>query len=97
MKIGMKAMQNPDEVGAAAVDFMYFSGYVTLAYLWARMAQIAQEKLAAGSGEAAFYKAKVQTAQFYFKKILPRTKSHVDMIEGGLDVLMQMDVDAFAF
>jgi hypothetical protein len=97
MKIGMKAMQNPDEVGAAAVDYMYFSGYVTLAYLWARMAQIAQEKLAAGTSEDAFYKAKVQTAQFYFKKILPRTKAHVDVIEGGLDVLMQMDVDAFAF
>ena len=38
MQIGMRAMQNPDEVGAAAVDYMYFSGYVTLAYLWARMA-----------------------------------------------------------
>lgn len=97
MKIGMKAMQNPDEVGAAAVDFMYFSGYVTLAYLWARMAQVAQETLAAGTSEEAFYKAKIQTAQFYFKKILPRTKSHVDIIEGGLDVLMQMDADAFAF
>jgi hypothetical protein len=93
----MKAMQNPDEVGAAAVDYLYFSGYVTLAYLWASMAKLAQDKLAAGTTEAAFYKAKVQTAQFYFKKILPRTKGHVDAIDGGLDVLMQMDVDAFAF
>ena len=42
MQIGMRAMQNPDEVGAAAVDYMYFSGYVTLAYLWARMALVAQ-------------------------------------------------------
>jgi hypothetical protein len=97
MKIGMKAMQNPDEVGAAAVDYLYFSGYVTLAYLWASMAKLAQDKLAAGTSEEAFYKAKVQTAQFYFKKILPRTKGHVDAIDGGLDVLMQMDVDAFAF
>ena len=97
MKIGMKAMQNPDEVGAAAVDYMYYSGYVTLAYLWALMAKIAQDKIAAGTTEEAFYKAKVQTAQFYFKKILPRTKSHVDAIDGGLEVLMQVDVDAFAF
>jgi hypothetical protein len=43
MQIGMRAMQNPEEVGAAAVDYMYFSGYVTLAYLWARMAFVAQE------------------------------------------------------
>jgi alkylation response protein AidB-like acyl-CoA dehydrogenase len=97
MKIGMKAMQNPDEVGAAAVDYLYFSGYVTLAYLWAWMASVAQQKIAAGTTEEAFYKAKIQTAQFYFKKILPRTRGHVDAIDGGLDVLMQMDVDAFAF
>ena len=96
-RIGMKAMQNPEEVGAAAVDYMYYSGYVTMGYLWALMAKVAQDKLAAGTTEEAFYKAKIQTAQFYFKKILPRTKSHADVIDGGLEVLMQMDVDAFAF
>lgn len=97
MKIGMKAMQNPDEVGAAAVDYLYFSGYVTLAYLWALSAKVAKEKLAAGTEEEAFYKSKVQTAQFYFKKILPRTKSHVEIIDGGLEVLMQVSEDAFVF
>jgi hypothetical protein len=97
MKIGMKAMQNPEEVGAAAVDYLYFSGYVTMGFLWAWMAKVAQDKLAAGTTEEAFYKAKIQTAQFYFRKILPRAKAHVDAIEGGLDVLMQMDVDSFAF
>jgi hypothetical protein len=66
MQIGMRAMQNPDEVGAAAVDYMYFSGYVTLAYLWARMALVAQEKLAEGSTDVDFYNAKVTTARFYF-------------------------------
>ncbi|MCC2637443.1 MAG: mmgC 6 [Moraxellaceae bacterium] len=97
MRIGMKAMQNPDEAGAAAVDYMYFSGYVTLAYLWAWMAKVAQDKLAAGTTEEAFYQAKVQTAQFYFKKILPRTRAHVDAIDGGLDTLMAIDADHFAF
>ncbi|HEX4870328.1 MAG TPA: acyl-CoA dehydrogenase C-terminal domain-containing protein [Moraxellaceae bacterium] len=97
MRIGMKAMQNPDEAGAAAVDYMYFSGYVTLAYLWAWMAKVAQDKLAAGTTEEAFYKAKIQTAQFYFKKILPRAKAHVDVIDSGLETLMAVDADAFAF
>ena len=97
MRIGMKAMANYDEAGAAAVDYMMYSGYVTLAYLWALMAQVAQQKLAAGEGDAAFYKAKVQAAQFYFKKILPRTKAHVEMIDGGAETLMQMSADAFAF
>jgi alkylation response protein AidB-like acyl-CoA dehydrogenase len=97
MRIGMKAMQNPDEAGAAAVDYMYFSGYVTLGYLWAWMAKVAQDKIAAGTTEEAFYKAKIQTAQFYFKKILPRTRSHVEVIDGGLETLMALDAEHFAF
>ena len=97
MQIGMKAMQNPDEVGAAAVDYLYFSGYVTLAFLWARMALVAQQKLAEGSTETGFYNAKIKTARFYFKKILPRVRSHVDVIAGGLDPLMSLDAEDFAF
>lgn len=97
MQIGMKAMQNPNEAGAAATDYMMYSGYVLLGYLWAWMAKVAQDKIAAGEGDKAFYEAKVKTAQFYFKKILPRTQSHADIISGGVDVLMQLDAEAFAF
>ena len=97
MQIGMKAMQNPEEVGAAAVDYMYFSGYVTLAYLWARMALVAQEQLAGDTTETDFYNAKVTTARFYFKKLLPRTRSHVDVIETGVESLMSLHADHFAF
>lgn len=97
MAIGMKAMQNPEHAGAAAVDYLMYSGYVTMGYFWALMAKTAQEKLAAGSGEAGFYDAKVKTARFYFKRILPRTASHKLAIEGGLDCLMDMKVDQFAF
>lgn len=97
MQIGMRAMQNPDEVGAAAVDYMYFSGYVTLAYLWARMALVAQEALAAGTTDVDFYNAKVATARFYFKKILPRVRSHVDVIATGVEPLFALDAEHFAF
>lgn len=97
MRIGMKAMQNPSEVGAAATDYMMYSGYAVMAYLWAWMSKVALDKLAAGEGDAAFYQAKLKTAEFYFKKLLPRTKAHADIIDGGLDVLMDMDVESFAF
>ncbi len=96
-EIGMRAMQNADEVGAAAVDYMMYSGYITMGYLWAWMAQVAQQKMAAGEGDAAFYQAKIQAAKFYFKKILPRTQSHRAIIQGGLDVLMQVDAEHMAF
>lgn len=95
--IATKAAKNPEEVGAAAVDYLYFSGYVTMAYLWARMALVAQEAIAAGSTEVAFYQAKITTARFYFKKILPRVRSHVDVIAGGLEPLMELDAEHFAF
>lgn len=97
MRIGMKAMANPNEAGAAAVDYMYFSGYATLAYLWARMALVAQEKLAGDTTERAFYEAKVKTARFYFAKLLPRTRTHVARIDAGMNTLMEMDVEQFAF
>ncbi|MFP5383667.1 MAG: acyl-CoA dehydrogenase C-terminal domain-containing protein [Gammaproteobacteria bacterium] len=97
MAIGMKAMQNPEHAGAAAVDYLMYSGYVSMAYFWALMAKAAQGKLAAGAGEADFYDAKVKTARFYFKRILPRSTSHKLAIEGGLECLMDMKVEQFQF
>ncbi|MEY1661104.1 acyl-CoA dehydrogenase C-terminal domain-containing protein [Isoalcanivorax beigongshangi] len=97
MAIGMQAMQNPEYVGAASVDYLMYSGYVTLGYLWAEMAAVAQKKLAEGAADADFYKAKVATAQFYFKRILPRTAGHKGCLEGGLDCLMALDEEHFAF
>ncbi|MEJ2043606.1 MAG: acyl-CoA dehydrogenase C-terminal domain-containing protein [Reinekea sp.] len=97
MQIGMKSMQNRDEVGAASVDYLMYSGYVTLAYYWLLMASVAQEKLAAGTDEADFYHAKIKTAQFYFARILPRTESHKIMALAGGETMMALDEDHFAF
>jgi alkylation response protein AidB-like acyl-CoA dehydrogenase len=95
MKIGMTAMKNREEVGAAAVDYLMYSGYAVFAYLWARMAKVAQDKLAEGTSEEMFYNAKVQTARFYFKRMLPRTKGHADAMLAGADSLLDMPEDAF--
>ena len=50
-----------------------------------------------GTGEKAFYDAKIKTAQFYFAKLLPRTTTHVQRISTGVEPYMTMDVDQFAF
>lgn len=97
MKIGMTAMQNRDEVGAASVDYLMYSGYVCLAYYWALMAKVAQEKLAAGTTEEGFYTSKVQTAKFYFDRILPRTAAHAAMIANGGESIMAVEEENFAF
>jgi hypothetical protein len=96
MKIGMAAMKDREMVGAASVDYLMYSGYACLAYFWADMARVAAEKLAAGTAEEGFYKAKLQTARFYYQRILPRVRTHVEAILSGADNLMEMDADNFA-
>ena len=90
-------MSNPDEVGGASVDYLMYSGYVTLAYFWARSAKVAQDKIAAGSDEVDFYQAKIQAAQFYFQRMLPRAKGHAACMVNGVDSMMAMDSEAFQF
>lgn len=97
MKIGERAMENADEIGSASVDYTLYSGYVALAYMWAQMALLAQQKIADKEGDKAFYQAKLATARFYFKRILPRTKGHVASALAGADTLMSIPADDFAF
>lgn len=96
LKIGEAAMENPDEAGAAAVDYLMYSGYVTLAYFWSRMAVIAREKIAAADGDTSYYEGKLMTAKFYFDRLLPRTASLKKTIESGAENLMQMPEELFA-
>jgi len=95
MKIGMQAMQDRDEVGAASVDYLMYSGYAVLAYLWGRMALVAQQKLAEGTCDKAFYESKLHTARFYFQRILPRTRALVVTMQSGADNLMALDDEHF--
>jgi len=76
---------------------MYFSGYATFAYLWTWMAQTAADEIEKGTTDAAFYQAKIKTAQFYFARILPRAQMHIEVINGGIDVIRQMQEEEFAF
>ncbi len=96
LQIGEKAMQNPDEAGAAAVDYLMYSGYVTLAYFWARMAVVARAKIAAGEGDTAFHDAKLMTAAFYFDRLLPRAQAHRQAVLSGAGNLMDMPEALFA-
>lgn len=95
MSIGMKAMEDREEVGAASVDYLMYSGYVTLAYLFARAVKCARHALSASPSDAAFYHAKIQTAQFYFARILPRTRAHAMMIQAGAESLMAVSEGDF--
>jgi alkylation response protein AidB-like acyl-CoA dehydrogenase len=91
-EIGMKAFQNADEVGAAAVDYLRVCGHLVFAYLFARMAKVALQKKDSGDP---FYTAKLATARFYFAKLLPETAGLIRSCRAGLQPLMAMDEALF--
>jgi hypothetical protein len=86
MKLAGRIQANPEELGAAANDYLYYSGYVTLAYLWAKSVAAADQ-----SGQSATFKqAKRDTAAFYFARILPRCLAHQAGIEAGVATLPEI-------
>ncbi len=89
-ELGFKGFQNPDEVGAAAVDYMRVAGHLVFGYFWARMAQVAMQEIAAGNTDK-FYVAKLQTARFYFAKLFPETATLMQCARSGAKSLMETD------
>lgn len=92
MEIGMKAFQNRDEVGAAAVPYLRVVGHLVYAYLFALMAKIALDKQDSGDK---FYVAKLATARFYFARLLPETAMLIRQARSGSANVMALDAELF--
>ena len=97
MRLGLKAKSNRDIVGSASVDFLMYSCYVVMAYFWAQMAQSAYEKLAGDVENRDFYRAKIKSAEFYFERMLPRTKSLAKTMMADPKTIMQLDQELMSF
>jgi len=91
-EIGMKALANADEVGAASVDYLRLVGHLAFAYVWARMAKVALDHAADGDD---FYVAKLATARFYFARLLPETATLMRTVRSGSKPLMALDSSLF--
>ncbi|UKE68068.1 acyl-CoA dehydrogenase C-terminal domain-containing protein [Xanthomonas cerealis pv. cerealis] len=85
-RILQRAAGNADELGAASYDYVFYSGYVVLAYWWARSVAAAD----ASAHSETFKQSKRETARFYYAKLLPRTLTHAAVIEAGAEPLMAM-------
>ena len=94
-EVGYKGLRNADEVGAAAVDYLRVAGHMVLGYFWARMARLSLDKIAQAQAAAQkpdpLYVGKVQTARFYFARLMPETTSLMRRIRTGSEVLMDTD------
>jgi len=90
-EILQRASQDPEEIGAASCDYLFYSGYVALAYWWARSVVSAEASAHADN----FKQSKRETAQFYFARLLPRTLAHAAAIRSGAAPLMTMADERF--
>merc|ERR1711871_1163278 len=99
-RIGMGARNDLDSLGVASVDYLMYSGYVSMAHHWLKMEDAAAKALGKGEGlehPREFYEAKVQTADFFFENILPRTTSLAKTMFTPVESVMGMPADSFSF
>ena len=89
--VAERAAADPEEIGAAAYDYLFYSGYVALAYWWARSVAVAD----ASSRPETFKAGKRETARFYYARILPRTLMHAAAIESGPATLLSVADESF--
>lgn len=94
MWLMQNAMKNPDNAGAASTDYMHLFGLVTLGYMWARMAKVAQDKIAS-SGEQPYLKSKLVTGKFFMERMLPETSLRLSRIQTGAGSMMELPAEAF--
>jgi hypothetical protein len=87
-----KSSVNPNELGSAANDYLHVFGYTAMAFVWAKMAEVSLGKQ---QSDDSFYLSKIQTARYYFARVLPRTQSLIGAIKAGSQTLFDIDDDLF--
>jgi alkylation response protein AidB-like acyl-CoA dehydrogenase len=86
-----RAASNPNEIGAASVEYLHVLGYTAYAYMWALMARTALQK----QDQDVFYRTKLGTARFFFARLLPRVHSLAAAVRAGSESLFLLDADQF--
>eukprot|EP00658_Telonema_sp_P-2_P080796 TRINITY_DN8112_c0_g1_i2.p1 TRINITY_DN8112_c0_g1~~TRINITY_DN8112_c0_g1_i2.p1 ORF type:complete len:585 (+),score=245.41 TRINITY_DN8112_c0_g1_i2:250-2004(+) len=89
-RLKVSALKDKETVSASAVDFLMATGYMVVAYYWLRMAVAAKKKIDAGADTDGFYQAKIDTATFYFERVLPRFSAHASTATSSASVLSKV-------
>jgi len=98
-----KSLEDLNEIGAAANDYLHVFGYTAMAFIWAKMAQVSLEQLdeleknggVQGEYGEDFYQSKLHTARYYFARLLPRRLSLLATIKSGSHTLFAINDDLF--
>ena len=68
-----KNKNSKDDVSAACNDYLKVLGYLGLAHSWLKILKVSYDKY---DTNKSFFEDKINTATYYFDKILPRAQSH---------------------
>jgi alkylation response protein AidB-like acyl-CoA dehydrogenase len=89
--LAQHGMANPNDAGAGAVDYLRMMGIVVTGWMWARMAKIAQEKLASGTDNKKFYEDKLISARYWMERLIPECPMLFERIQAGSEAIMAYD------
>ena len=91
--IATNGMQDPEQAGAGATPYLRLTALTVIAYLWSRMALVAQQQLAAGAANENLLKSKLVSARYYFEKLLPENSWLIADIHSGKDSMMALTLE----
>jgi alkylation response protein AidB-like acyl-CoA dehydrogenase len=94
MWLMQNGMTNPDNAGAGSTDYMHMMGLTSLAYMWAKMAVVAQTAIDSGSNDE-FYSNKLITGRYFVLRMLPQMGAHLAKMKTGAEPLMALEAAAF--
>jgi len=84
---------NPDNAGAASVDYLHLFGLVSLGYMWGLQARAAADRLK--SGPDAAMTMKLTLARFYMERLMPETASRLAALKAGSATMMAVPAEMF--
>jgi len=89
------AGKDPKAAFSGAVPFLKLAGIVAGGWQMARAALIAEQKLAAGGGDADFLKAKIITARFFADHVLVEAPALANIVVRGSAAVMGLSDEQF--
>ena len=80
-----KIQNSKDDASAACNDYLKALGFVSIAHAWIKVLEVSFRDYDSNKG---FYEDKIQTAKFYFKRVLPRMENHFKTAATGSEYIM---------
>ena len=80
-----KIQDSKDDANAACNDYLKVLGLIAVGYSWIKVLQVSFDDY---ENNKSFYEDKIQTANFFFKRVLPRVDSYCSSAMSGSKYIM---------